>query len=427
MPRFAGIKDDKIHLISSVLFDHKGYHVLEIPKEFDNISAAELIANFRFKNNELKSKSSKKNAREMKVALVSNYGTKCGIGTYSKFLYDELIGQVGDYKLFIEKQENFSVENPKIPSSKILPCWKRGESLGELVDAIKEYDPDIILVQHEFGIFPNARYWISFMSQLADYRVIITQHSVFYHKDKVLVEACMPEIVVHLEGAKEVLKEHKQLNANVYVIPHGCFPCEDKTKYWNCYKSEHTFVQFGFLFRYKGYENSIKAAAILKSKYPDVYFTGLCSESDYSKFEHQIYYNELAKLIDELELHDNVGIIRGFQSEFVINSYLRINKVAVFPYVSSKEHECFGSSGAAPYTMTKAIPVISSSTHHFKSLPTIKANTPEEIAEELDRLFSNKAFVKDQIEKQNQYLEENSWKNTAKRYIDIFEASPIDK
>jgi len=421
MTRFAGIKNERIHIISNIPFEHQEYYLFEVPAEFDGVSSSDLIANFKVRNNNLKSKTTRKAAKDLKVALVSNYGTKCGIGTYSKFLYDELINNIGDYKLFIEKQDYFEVENPKILNDKIVPCWKRGESLSELICKIKEYDPDIILIQHEFGLFPNARYWISMINQLSDYRIIVTMHSIFYHEDKIISEACIPEIIVHLDGAKKVLKENKQITSKIYVIPHGCFPCTDRSKLWNFYKSEHTFIQFGFLFKYKGYENSIKAAAILKEKYPDIYFTALCSESDYSKNEHQLYYNELMDLICKLQLHENVGIIRGFQSETVLNSYLRINKAAVFPYISNKEHECFGSSGAAPYTMTKAIPVISSSVHHFHDLPTIKANTPEEIAQELDRLFSDKLFADSQINKQIQFLEENSWKNTAKKYIEIFE------
>lgn len=421
MVRFVGVKNNHICVVSDKLFDNNDLQVLEVPVELSHVSAAELLTNCRVKDGIIKCKSFKKSAKEMKVALVSNYGTKCGLGTYSKFLYDELITYVGDYKLFVEKQEQYEIENPKIPDDKIVACWKRGESLLELINKIKEYDPDIILIQHEFGLFPNARHWISMINRLSNYRIIVTMHSIFYHQDKIIVEACIPEIIVHLESAKEVLEKTKQISSKIYVIPHGCFPCIDKNKFWNFYKSDHTFVQFGFLFRYKGYENSIKATYLLKEKYPDVFFTALCSESDYAKIEHQIYYNELMKLVDNLRLHENVGIIRGFQSETVLNSYLRTNKAAVFPYISNKEHECFGASGAAPYTMTKAIPVISSSIHHFVNLPTIKANTPEEIATQLDVLFSNETSVIQQVDAQIKYLDENSWENTAKKYISIFE------
>lgn len=425
MAKFAGIKDGRICVVSNTPFNNKDFKIIEIPPEFDQLSSQDLIADYKFLDNQIVNKSFVKPTYQLKIAFVTNWGMKCGLATYAKFLYPEIIKHIGDFKLFVEQHDNYvhnilEVGEYLIPSNRVSACWKRGESLAQLIKEIKEYNPDIILVNHEFGLWPNARYWIAFCSQLSNYRLIVTMHSNYRHKDKTIVESCIPEIIVHLDSSKTLLKEEKQLSSQIYVIPHGCFPCTDKTKLWNYYKSEHTFVQFGFLFRYKGFEKSIKAVSLLKEKYPDIFFTGLCSESPFAKIEHDLYYQELSELIEQLGLQDNVGLVRGFQSDNVIDSYLRTNKAAIFPYVSNKEHECFGSSGAAPYTMNKAIPVITSSIHHFENLPSIKADSPEEIAKELDILFSDWKVVQNQVDKQNQYLEENSWANVALKYIEIF-------
>src|SRR5208337_4525456 len=120
---------------------------------------------------------------------------------------------------------------------------------------------------------------------------------------------------------------------------------------------------------------------------PDVFFTGLFSESPYAQVEHQMYYNELMLLIEKLGIQENVSIIRGYQSDATIDSFLRTNQVAIFPYVSHPAHEVFGASGAARTAMSKGLPVITSSVNHFIDLPTIKADTPEEIAKALEKLF----------------------------------------
>lgn len=422
MVRFAGAKNNIIYVVSDRFFLDGEYEIYEVSEEFADFSSYDILTKCKIKNGVVVAKqSSNKPAKDLRVALISNYGSQCGIGTYSGFLFDELVDLVGDYKLFIEKDTyDFNDTNKKIPNSKIVACWKRGDSLSELVKEVKAYNPDIIAIQHEFGIFPNMRYWISMLNQLSEYRIITTMHSVFYHQDKTAAEAAMPEIIVHLTGAKDVLVNYKKISSKVHVVPHGCFPCTDKSKLWNFYKSERTFIQMGFLFPYKGFENSIRAAGILKAKYPDIFFTGICSESPFAKNDHQLYYERLMNVVDELGLQDNVGLIRGYQSDNVLNSYLRMNRVAVFPYISHKEHECFGSSGAAPYVMSKNIPVITSSVHHFSNLPTIKCDTPEEIAASLDQLFSSNEAVATQTTKQNSYLEENSWKNVAQKYVDIF-------
>lgn len=423
MSRYIGSKNSNIHIVSNSKFSNFDLDIIEVPKELKNISAHDLILNYKVKNNILVDRNFIKLAKDLKVAFVSNYGTKCGIGTYSKFLYKELINLIGDYRIFSEKQNECDMEfiENNIPNEKIIPCWKRGESLTELIKEIKLYDPDIILLQHEWGLFPNARYMMAMMTQLSSYRIITTMHSIFHHKDKTIVEAALPEIIVHLSGAADVLKNEKKISSKIYIIPHGCFPCEDKTKLWNFYKSNNTFFQFGFMFRYKGFENSIKAAHILKQKYDDIFFTALLSESPFGKLDHKIYYNELMELIDRLDLQENIGLIRGYQSEEVLNSFMRTNTAAVFPYTVDKEHACYGSSGAAPTVMAANIPVITSYAHHFQDLPSIKASSPKEIAEELDKLFSNEILIKEQVEKQNLYLEQNSWKKMAEKYIEVFE------
>lgn len=419
--RYAGIKNGKISILSEQTIKNKDLEVVQIPSELEHLSNNDLITTCRLINGKIVSKLAKMKAKDMKVALVANYGSKCGIGTYSRFLFEELTKLIGDYRIFSEETEYLDTDARSIPSNKILPCWKRGESLQKLTNAIKNYNPDVVIIQHEFGLFPSGRYFISMMNQLSSHRVINVMHSIFKHTDKAIFEACMPEIIVHLEGAKSVLLE-KGINGKINVIPHGCFPCIDTKKLWNSYRTKNTFVQFGFLFKYKFFQTSIEAAAILKEKYPDVYFTGICSESPYAQVEHQLYYEELMCLIEKLGLQENVGLIRGFQSEKVIDYFLRVNKVAVFPYQSDPQHECWGSSGSAVVAATKAIPIITSNAHHFENLPVLKGDSAQEIANHLDCLFSNEKLVKTQIERQNQYLIDNSWKITAKRYVEVLES-----
>jgi len=234
---------------------------------------------------------------------------KCGISTYSENLLPHIVKEFKHFKLFIEENDSpthdvFQVGEYTLDKDQVSTCWKRGESLKKLVDEIKKYNPDVILIQHEFGLWHNARYWLSFMNQISEFKTFVTMHSVFYHKDKTICEAAMPNIIVHLDGAKKVLKEDKGVPGNVFVIPHG-FNKATKEKLWNFYKSDKTFMQFGFGFRYKGWENCIKATAILKEKYKDVFFTGLFSESPFNKLDHELYYNDLMALISSLGLKEN--------------------------------------------------------------------------------------------------------------------------
>jgi glycosyltransferase involved in cell wall biosynthesis len=425
MARYVGVKHNRICVVSDNIFNNSGLDVIEIPPELAHVSPADLLTTCVVRNGRIKCKCSRKPAKELRVALVGNWKMRCGIATYSENLWPEVAKHVGDFKLFIEQNDIATGDvhqfgDMTLSDAQVSVCWKRGESLQKLVQELKDYDPDIIWIQHEFGLWPNASYWLSMMSQLSDYRVIVTMHSIFHHRDKTIVEAAMPEIVSHLEGGRKLLKEEKGLSSKVHVIPHGCYKF-DNQRLWNFYKSEKTFMQFGFGFRYKGWENSIRATAILKEKYPDVFFTGLFSESPYAKMDHQIYYNELMNLVNELGVQENVAILRGYQSDEVLDSFLRTNQATIFPYVSHPSHEVFGASGAARMAMSKGLPVVTSSVNHFSDLPSMKADTPEDIAKALETLFTNPGAKEKQLQAQISYLNENTWENIGLRYIQIFE------
>lgn len=421
--RYAGINNHRIITVSDKVFSNKELVIVELPKELEDISSNDLIQYFSYRDGRFSSRTLRKPAKEQRVAFVCNFGQRCGIATYSKFLIENIIGKVKDYVILAEDSslnaDNFN--DTTVDKSKIIYCWKRGESLLALANEVKKFDPDVVQIQNEPGLFPNARYLMALLTQISNYRVITTAHSVYRHLDKTIAEAPMGEIIVHSADAAKVLKEDKKVSAKITVIQHGCFTPKNEAPIWNNYKSNHTFIQQGFLFAYKNFEASIKACAILKETYPDVFLTCIGSTGNFSSAEHDQYWNKLLDLIETLGVQDNVGMLKGYQSDTILNIYLRMNKAAVFPYQSNKDHECFGSSGAAPFAMAHSLPVITSTIPHFTDLPTIKVNTPEEMAAELDKLFSDPQHCKDQIAKQNKYLEENSWEKTAQRYIEVFE------
>ena len=114
-------------------------------------------------------------------------------------------------------------------------------------------------------------------------------------------------------------------------------------------------------------------------------------------------------------------MLSGYQSDAVLDSFLRTNQATIFPYISHPDHEVFGASGAARMAMAKGLPVITSSVNHFSDLPSIKADSPEDLAMALDGLFSFSEARELQLQKQLNYLSENTWEKIGLRYIDVFE------
>jgi glycosyltransferase involved in cell wall biosynthesis len=425
--RFVGVrKDGNIGVVSSSPFACEDLSTHEVPSTLHDKAPIEIITDYRMYQHSIVRKDASSVPHFMKVALVGNWKTHCGIATYAEHIWPEVAKLVGNVKLFIEHNDTLAGDitvfgDTVLSPDKVVRCWRRGDSLNELGDAIEAYSPDIVWVQHEFGIWPNARHWLSFMSRMQERsRVVITAHSVFHHKDKTVCEAAMPNIVVHTQGGADVLKLEKHVSGAITVISHGCTPCTDTTRLWNAYMTNNTFMQFGFGFRYKGWELSIRTVHELKKTYQDVFFTGLFSESQFARQEHKTYYDELIRLIDELGIRENIALLRGYQSDEALDSFMRTNNATVFPYVSGGEHEVFGASGAARVAMSTGIPVVTTSANHFLDLPTLKANTPEALAAVLSNIFSDDTARQTQVERQVTYTLENSWARCAERYVAVF-------
>lgn len=423
--RWALLKNNKIVSISNHPFSQP-CHTAILPDELDAIDGKVVINEYRISDGYVVPARNRK-IKDLKIAIITNWEQHCGISIYAEHLVPHFIDKCKDYKIFCEINDKLTdqascYEGASINREKVIECWRRGESLQNLASEVQSFNPDIVWINHEPGIFPNARYWLSFLTQLSSYRIITTLHSVYpTHYDKTIVEAPLKEIIVHLDGAKKALID-KGISGEISVIQHGYYKNEHKPKLWNFYKSQHTFMQSGFLFPYKGLETSIEAASILKPKYPDVYLTILGSENENNRFDHNKYHDELIDFIKKLGLEDNASIVRGFQTDQSLDSYYRTNQVAVFPYKSDPDHIVFGASGAVRLAISKNIPVITSKIHHFSDVPSIKIETAAELAEELDKLFSDNNLVKNRINIQNKCAEDNSWEKAAIRYIEIFES-----
>ena len=263
------------------------------------------------------------------------------------------------------------------------------------------------------------------MSAMQRYRTFVTLHSVYKHKDKTICEAAIPNMIVHTNIAKRVLKDEKKVPGNVTVIPHFCIPCKDDSKHWNLYHSKHTIVQFGFGFRYKGWEQAIEVVSKLKVEFPDIFFTGLFSESPFSRHLHDQYFYDLYDMIREKDVAQHVAIIRGYQSDETLDAYLRTNQIALFPYIENGEHTVYGCSGAARFTMRTGIPVIASNAPLFDDLEGVcpRPKSINDICRELRRLFTDPRAVSDQKERQKQFLIKNNLNNIANSYVNLFSGS----
>jgi glycosyltransferase involved in cell wall biosynthesis len=405
-------EDGRIRLVSSKPLHAEG--LAEVSLGIGRRSAKQIIQDFVIKDGKLVAKKRQIDKTKLRIAMVGVWGIPCGIATYTEFLVQELRAAGHEVTIFAEHTQEEKEE------SNVVRCWSRGQSLTKLVRALKKHDPDVIFIQHEYGIFPDARKWTGFISQIQDFNHYVVLHSVYKHRDKAVCEAICKNIIVHSEIAKQVLVE-KGIVSNIQVIPHGCMEIEEVNRLWNIYRSPHTVLQFGFGFEYKGWDVALDAVAILKEKHPDIFYLILFSESNFVPEIHNAQYQRIVDLIQEKGLEEHVAVIRGFQSDESLTNFLRTVRVAIFPYTAHPDHVVYGSSGAARMALANGTPTIVSKVPLFYDLDGIlpRVESAEELAAEIDKLFSSNVAYRKQVKKQQKYVQQNSWAITAQRYVDV--------
>lgn len=371
-------------------------------------------------NLELYNKIKKINMEDLRLGFVCNWDQHCGISTYSTFLLNSLKDKANEYKIFSEYLEE------KDNTEEISYCWKRGEKLNDLIKEIKAWKPNFLIIQHEWGLFPNASHFMKFIIDIERLKIpyLVTTHSIYYHLDKTIPLSVIKNIVVHSEAGKQVLLD-THFQGNINVIPHGCLDLNTKGELWNIFKNPYTLFGYGFGFKYKGVDMAIDAIKRLKDihqdKFKDILYIYICSESENNKGIHNEYYDNLSKKVEELGLDNNVLLIKGFVDENILENYLRTVKLVLFPYIQEESNTVYGASGAIKIAMSHNVPVIASNSHLFDDLNDIvpKISNHIELATEIDKIFSSWEYKDELIKRNHEYILKNSWDNIANKYIKV--------
>ena len=109
------------------------FEVLEVKDS--GIPHKELIDSFEVRRGEVLPKSLKSH-KELRVAFVGVWKIHCGISTFSEWLWGEMAGMVGEYKIFAE----VPLDGRALPEdTHVTRCWRRGSPLTELIKELKAY------------------------------------------------------------------------------------------------------------------------------------------------------------------------------------------------------------------------------------------------------------------------------------------------
>lgn len=356
----------------------------------------------------------------MRIALISVFSIPCGIATYNANLAQGL-SKFCDLKIFAEDCNFPDTEEIKY-------CWNRNEHAKlRLIDAVEEFNPDVVLFSHEYGFFPKAYQFTSLVSYFKwkKYKVATIFHSIYNHLDKTVQEASSPLIFVHSEGGKNCLIK-KGINENVVsIIPHGSqFLTNDNKlldKLWDTWNAP-TIFQPGFLFNYKGHLRMLDVIAKIKQKYPDIQYIIQGSENPKNQEEHDRVYEEILHRAKELDLLPNLTVNRGFSSFEVLLSHIRTVSCVVLPYIDNGDHSVYATSGMARIVLGTKTPLVVSKVPLFDDLVgkdvCYFARNDQELEEKISYILDNRGNT-DYEENRVDFIKKTSWEAVAENLVSL--------
>ena len=362
---------------------------------------------------------------------------ECGIATYSQ---DLIIALNNKFKRsFVLKIAALELENERHNyKDEIYTVLETDnpKSYVNLAGDINKNDAiEIVLVQHEFGLFQsNETDFISFLQSIHKPKMVVL-HTVLPHPDeehkKQLQEinTAVDSIVVMTNTSAKILEnDYGVLQDKITIIPHGTHLVEHSNK--EVLKEKYNLLgrkiisTFGLLSSGKCIETSIEALQTIVKQQPEVLFLVIGkTHPTVVKNEGEIYRNSLEDRIIKLGLQKNVQFINKYLPLDELLEYLQLTDIYLFTTKDRNQ----AVSGTFSYAISCGCPIISTPIPHAVEVLQngngiiIDFENPKQLAQQVIRLLNNDQLRKNIAANGIHKLAPTAWENSAIAHAILFE------
>jgi len=318
----------------------------------------------------------------IKVTLMSTFGIKCGIATYTSYLLNAINKErvIANVMPFVKYKNFYKVDN------------------------------DILHLQHEFGIMPTA---ITTNSNIiVTFHTISTTPKIFLKQLESKYK--IVSYIVHFNEAEKILRNNTK--KPIYIIPHGSVinpyvntstkkEIREKlnfSKYGISNDDKCAFV-FGFQSGDKNYNRIIEASKITGIK---LIISGGKHECGFT--------NKL-----DLTNGNKIIFLGKFLTDDEIDMFSFACDLLIFDYVA--HHNAYSCSGAMHRVVGSGNPVICSRVNHFMDIPEYTSCLKFINISELILKIQKALELKDEFSKKAlDYANNTTWEIVAKQHLDVY-------
>lgn len=380
-------------------------------------------------------------ADTLKVLHLSTHDENCGIGKYQEMFLETL-------REYPDMEHKFFDLSPN--QLKIMSPTDLAQAMKTLKTELRGYD--ILHIQYEFSFF-YYRQEFKLICQVAKKlrkKIVVTLHSSPYIaytaprlgglgprsmvayaravrlKLKFFRNFIDPlkqadRIVVHNKVTVEALAElgidrrvMREIVIPVPAISHDLKSTEI-TEALNRESGDIIYATIGFLHKFKGIKEAVKALKYLPDNYKLAIVGGVHPEAG-----NETLYDEISDLIRNLDVIDRVYITGYVEQDELLNALIRECDICVYPY--DKVYYSNVSSASLNNAFANFRPLVAYPTKSFKELNTIlpainltQSYSYYEMAKVLQRMDLDKAR-----ELSRQFAEQNSYPKVAPTLIDYY-------
>ena len=387
----------------------------------------------------------------MHICLVSTFPpARCGIATYCSYLIEGLLSV--DRKLRITVLAEGPVANNLDLRVRVIDTFSRGSDYGPaILHQVRACAPDVIHIQHEYGIFGFDDRFLRLLACLREIHVpiIVTLHTV-HTRFSLDVGCCwtaerrLPldvdierlqrqlcdlsdRIIVHQDWPmRTALIEQGAFADRVAAVSHGTLketgiPRAVAKERMGYRADTPLLAAFGYFEPSKNHQRLLEAFSLLRHWRPDakLWIGGHVRWPSPPALE---YKARIVNLIDKMGLKEHVTLQEEAVPESEVGVLLSAADIGCFVY----REDTYSSSGALHRMLGTGKPIIASRIPKFHELrriaPEVLVNpdSPEEIARLLKRLLEDYPFRTLIAGKMLQFATETSWPLVANAHIEMY-------
>lgn len=313
------------------------------------------------------------------ILCITTYPPReCGIATFSDDLIRAVHYKFGtSYTVRICALETNS-ERHKYPDSvKYTLNTSEAEEYSVIAEQInKDKECDLVLIQHEFGLYKeHENVFLQFVQTIAK-PIIIVFHTVLskpsaslLHYVQQLTKACSSVIVMTYTSSRILHEEYGTDTDQINIIPHGTHLVTqmDKKKLKEKYRvsGRKVLSTFGLLSAGKGIETTLDALPAIVKENPTVLFIIIGkTHPSVLKAEGEKYREMLKSKVADLGLTDSVRFINFYLDLPILLEYLQLTDIYLF--TSNDPNQAV--SGTFVYALSCGCPIIATPIPHALEL-----------------------------------------------------------